>query len=87
MRRRARKRWTIIGASVAASLAVLVCAAHAAPAPDPAENRAADGVKLTTLPPFDAPRISLADAIRAALERNPQIRIQASQVAINKGLV
>lgn len=44
-------------------------------------------MKTTVLPQFDGPRISLADAIRSALERNPQIRIQASQVAINKGLV
>lgn len=35
----------------------------------------------------DVPRISLADAIRSALERNPTIRIQASQVAINEGLL
>lgn len=35
----------------------------------------------------DVPRIRLAEAIRSAMERNPSIRIQASQVAINEGLL
>lgn len=35
----------------------------------------------------DVPRISLQQAIRLALERNPTIRLQASQVAINQGLL
>jgi len=44
----------------------------------PATSRAAS---------VDVPRITLADAIRSALERNPTIRIQAAQVAINEGLL
>lgn len=35
----------------------------------------------------DAPRISLGNALRSALERNPTIRVQAAQVAINEGLL
>ena len=35
----------------------------------------------------DVPRITLAAAIRSAIERNPTIRFQASQVAINEGLL
>lgn len=35
----------------------------------------------------DVPRITLAQAIRSAIERNPTIRYQASQVAINEGLL
>ena len=38
-------------------------------------------------PTGDVPRISLGEAIRQAIERNPTIRIQASQVAISEGLV
>src|SRR5690606_8155684 len=43
MWRRARKRWTIVSASVAVALVLLGRAAHPAPAParDPAQDRAA----------------------------------------------
>jgi hypothetical protein len=82
MRTRGGARAFFVWTGVALVLA-LAGAAGAAPSTDATTA----GVKRTVLPPFDGPRITLGDAIRLALERNPQIRIQASQVAINKGLV
>ncbi|MEW6268611.1 MAG: TolC family protein [Thermodesulfobacteriota bacterium] len=67
------------GGVCAALVALLVAAAESAPPTSATPRRTAEDA--------GGPRISLAGAIRLALERNPQIRIQASQVAINRGLV
>jgi len=81
MRTRNRGRGKALGTIGVALTVLLAGSAAAAPKAAPAD----DGVKRTVLPPFHGPRITLGDAIRLALERNPTIRVQASEVAISKG--
>lgn len=72
----------LLGGLRGAVVTALLLAATSSPGAEPARS-----VSSTGAPGADVPRIALGDAIRSALERNPTIRIQASQVAINEGLL
>lgn len=73
----------------AAALALLAAGGARAAAPGGGATRATATATATTTSATaqDVPRITLGQALGAAIERNPTIRIQASQVAINEGLV
>lgn len=83
--------WRTCGGVVCAALPILLV--FVAPAPGAPSATATSATDPSTTAPAavaaatSGPRISLADAIRLALERNPSIRIQASQVAASKGLL
>jgi outer membrane protein len=81
-------RWRFVRCVVVLGLVAAATCARAGTTPAAAKPSSAASSAHDTAPAHDdVPRITLAESVRSAIERNPTIRFQAAQVAINEGLL